>query len=59
MVRQELQAVDLGVLLEAVQLHTRVVVDVEMPLLGNGKHHLIVEEPGEMREGSRTLSHHT
>lgn len=54
MVGQELQAVDLGVLLQAVQLHTRVVVDVEMPLLGNSKHHLVVEEP----RGSEPIPSH-
>ena len=31
--------------LEAVQLHACVVVDVEVPLLGHSKEHLIVEEP--------------
>ena len=49
---KEGEGVDMGVLLETVQLHARVVVDVEVALLGHSEHHLIVEKPGG-REGRR------
>ena len=46
MVGQEGEAVDVAGVLEAVQLHAGVVVDVEVALLGHRKQHLVVQEPG-------------
>lgn len=34
-------------LLEAVQLHTRVVVDKDMSLLSHSKHHFVVQVPSQ------------
>ena len=43
MVGEEGEPVDMQLLLEAVQLHASVVVDIEVALLGHGKQHLIVQ----------------
>ena len=45
MVRKEGQPIDVVMFLEAVQLHACVVIDVEIPLLGHSKEHLIMQEP--------------
>ena len=47
---EEGEAVDVVMLLEAVQLHARVVVDVEAALLSHSKQHLIVQEPEQQRQ---------
>lgn len=43
MIGEEGESVDTGVPLEAVQLHARVVVDVQVAFLCCCEHHLVVE----------------
>ena len=56
MVGEEGEAVDVVMLLEAVQLHARVVVDVEAALLSHSKQHLIVQEPEAETESSQVAA---
>ncbi len=55
MIGKEGETVDVGVVLQAVQLHARVIIHVEVALLGHRVHHLVMKEPtGEGGRGSST-----